>query len=249
MPFSTELPWRIETARLSIFLSDCPTDPGVTWWSQMTGVEPEESTSKRAVGEFVDAGPFEGVRLWLGRNVLAKRVDWIMHPTPALGDEFPALGEFSDWRDRFLGLMDGWLATNELSVVRIGLGVTVVCPVQDREDGYRFLQSALPMIKFEENWSDFSFQVTKEIECPHFADTPLSGSQLNCLSKWNSIILSVMNPEQSMALVPSMYAGRLELDLNTAASNKSVISMVKVREILGALSDISTRYTREGFLK
>lgn len=248
MPLPPDLVWQLETVRLSLFLEILTPSMGEDWWENIVGVAPEQSTVKRATGEHMDAGPFENSQLTLGRQMLAKRVDWILHPRQFLSDELLGIGEFLNTQEKFVDLMNRWLEQSEIRVVRVAYGATLLAPVGDVSTGYSILHSALPMIKFQDDWTDFNFQVNKKIFLPELSETPLAAFPVNCLTKWGVISFGYISIEQSSVLQPLQTAARVELDLNTDAENKKVLDKTQVNVIFKSLVGLAKSYSKEGFL-
>jgi hypothetical protein len=248
MSHPKDLSWRVESIRLSLFVNDLPANAAAGWWEELTGQIPEETSSKRSLGEFVDQGPYEDGRLWLGRNSLAKRIDWIVYAGAPIDEHFPGLYPMDGWVDKFQQLMTRWLETAEINVFRIAYGAVFVAPVESSAEGYDVLNEALPMIKFEEDWTEFSFQVNKPQPLRALQGTTLEGTLVNCLSKWNSVQLNFL-PLPSATIKPlTRHAARIELDLNTSAEHQSQIDSGKIANIVNELGQLAMRYTKEGFV-
>jgi len=247
MPHLKDLPWRVESVRLTLFLADLAPDAGAGWWEQLAGSAPEETTAKRASGEMIDHGPCEGARLWLNRNALAKRVDWVLY-TNDPEEKFPGLGPIGDWLDKFGDLMARWLDTKPADPIRIAFGVTFVGQVKDPAEGYAFLRAALPMITFDDDWSEFMFHVNKKHPLVELAGTHLDGTKVNCLSKWNVAQMSLLQIQPGRNLSETLYAGRIELDLSTIPENARPIGSNQVAQIMSGLSRLAARHTEAGLV-
>jgi hypothetical protein len=248
MPHPKDLSWRVESVRLTLFLADLSPETGARWWEELAGAPPEESTAKRATGEIIDHGPFESARLWLNRNPLAKRIDWVLYSAQPPSDGYPGLSPAGEWLGKFDELMTRWLASSPTDALRIGYGATFVAPVADNAEGYAVLREALPMIAFDDDWSDFSFNVNKRQPLAALAGTPLAETKVNCLSKWNSMQMGFLQVPPTVTAPITFHAARIELDLNTDLENATPVNSENIATIMLGLGQLAARYTKEGFV-
>lgn len=246
MPIPVITSWKLESLRLSVFLAE-PIDPNQqSWWKIITGLEPETTTSKRQTGEYTEDGVFGDWRLTLAINGISQnRVDWLAYPAVPDLISFSSIGNYVEESEKFYKLFHGWLSDNCPPAFRIAYGAVLLNEVADRRAGYEVLSACLPIIKFNsESWSDFSFQVNNRT-----SSNILTGMTLNILTKWNAIQMVRMPIDQTGSALADKHACRLELDLSSAADNKTSIQAGKLTLLYGELRTIADQYVSNGYPK
>lgn len=249
MPIPANATWKIESLRLSVFLAEPDSSLGSDWWKDVTGEEPETTTTKRASGERIDEGQFENDRLWLNVSSGPQgKVDWIWYPQIDSSGGFATIGEFSSANPTFDNLLRGWVRDKCPPAIRFAYGATFLSDVESPAAGYEFLQAALPFIKFElGEWSDFTFNVNKLMQSEALAATEIS-PRLNAFTKWNSIKMIHAILDGSPAPSIEAYAVRMEIDLSSDAANRLHIPKDLLDALLTEFYTLAKRYQEEGFI-
>jgi hypothetical protein len=212
--------WSVEQLRLTAFPMPGATTRVAAWWDSVTGVPPDETTSKR--NSTVISGPFGPGKLILGLE--ADRIDWLVLPPDidleVLEPEFPNAGPFVETLGTFSGVAENWLGRDDLpDLGRLAFGAVLKHTEDDLRCGYVRIHDYVPIQVDPEASSDFLFQ----INLPIASRTGIAGLQINRLSKWSvSAFRSFAVKVPGLAGIPQstvqdpLYAFRLELDINTA---------------------------------
>jgi hypothetical protein len=249
MPLEQDLIWQPELLRVTFFLSELTADVGDTWWEEVVGRQPEQSTIRRGTGEHFDQGPVGAGTLSLARNIPAKRVDWIWQATPSVADRIPSVGPLEIARGTFLDIINTWLSSTTLPVVRVALGAILMAEVHGPKSGYASLKKALPMITFDDEWSDLAFQVNTPKYLSLLDGTPIAGLKVNCLSKWNAVALNFVPLDPTMEPLAPSHAVRTELDLNTTGDNKLPLSRDVLPRLVESFFDMAVGIAEKGLSK
>ena len=241
----TEVSWLVERLRLSVFFKNNPLPENMeSWWNSMS-IESEESVRKPLYRE---SGKFGNGQLVMSNQPL--RIDWIYEPYKPSEQyqPFPNIGSWSDTVEAFSSRVENWL-TNITEVKRLAFGTVLLCPSENRMDGYDRISRFLPDITIRnEGESDFFFQINR----PRNSVTQLPDLKINRLSKWAVMLLqkiqfTLESGQQVISLPKTMqYANRLELDINTSPEYtndlpnhllpelfKELVSLAKEIAILG----------------
>jgi len=234
---------------MTFFVSELTADVGDAWWEGAIGRPPEQSTVRRPTGEHFDQGPFGSGTLSLARNIPAKRLDWIWQATPSVSDRLPTVGPFGVAKGEFLEILNAWLSSTELPTVRVAHGATLMAEVQGPKNGYALLKKALPMVTFDDDWSDLAFQVNTPKHLSLLDDSPVAGRVVNCLSKWNAVAVNFVPLDPALEAPAPSHAVRLELDLNTAGDNKSPLPHQVLPKLIASFLDMAVVLTEKGLTK
>lgn len=237
--------WNLESIRLSVFLKESPSfEPD--WWRQVIGKEPEVSTNKRQLGQYIDEGTSDHWRIALNISSLNQnRVDWIVYPSEEALIGFSHIGQYTEQSELFFNKLEKWLADICPSAVRIALGAVLIHECSDRKASYQLLELLLPIIAFEpDNWSDFSFQVNKKA-----TSTVISNLEINQITKWDAIRMRQIRFDQAdnTSEQVDFHACRLELDINTAAENTTEITNTFIPKVAKELLQLANRYVTKGY--
>jgi len=141
-----DLPWQVDTWRLTAFLApgEQPREPN--WWKDLTGEEPETRLSNPRQSLFQEQGPWCGGTLTLA--VQPGVVIWLYSVAPPGGEPTPTpsfLGPIPSSLERFRDLAHRWLAEAP-HVNRLAIGGVFVQPTKDRESAYEILSRYLPAV-------------------------------------------------------------------------------------------------------
>jgi hypothetical protein len=217
---STRLNWKVFSLRLTTFPSpSAEISPPVDWWTRLMGDKPDSSTLRPKELAQIDMGTFiEGE---FSLHVQPTRIDWrlsIKNDSEEL-KEFPHLGEFDIVLNRFSQRMLTWFEYKDCPASqRIAFGAELVCPVENRNEGYRLLLPYLNVPLDLEGASDFQLQINR----PRISRSQIEGLRINRLSRWSVMMLGTtkipLQRSQILGLVPNLQftACRLELDINTS---------------------------------
>jgi len=185
----------------------------------VAGEGPDNEQNNLRTGEFVQIGTYGG---WaLGSRVKPGRVDWNLSIADNQSIEVPAWGGSmtAAWESiRTLG--NAWLRLG-YPAHRLAFGAILVQPVPDLTSGYTLISSCLPEVDIlGDNVADFLYQINRPRE-----SRVNVGSMTNRLSKWSvgqqgvvlmRISLGPASAPATANVERNNYAGRLELDINTA---------------------------------
>jgi hypothetical protein len=241
----------VEFLRLTAFLhaEEHPTEP--TWWSGLTGSQPEQRTSKPARGEFQETGPVEDASLSL--SLQAGRVDWFLtpgpfEPTTNLIAKINSVGTFPEKFGDFVGLMGRWLETSP-RIVRLAFGAVVLIPVESKEAGYRKLSEYLTAVRIDADSSeDFLYQINR----PR-ASVSNTDLRINRLSKWSVAYFQRFRlgiPAPSLhaqsEIGDRVHACRIELDISTPAGTSGALPHDRLVDVFRELVNFGSEIAENG---
>jgi hypothetical protein len=242
----------VEFLRLTAFLhaDERVTEP--TWWSDLTGSQPEQRTSKPGRGEFQDAGPIGDT--FLSVSLQAGRVDWFLTPGPFeptldLVAKINSVGIFPEKFGAFEDLLNRWLTVSP-RMVRLAFGAVVFVPVESKEAGYRKLAEYLPGVKIDPDGSeDFLYQINR----PRKSINGITGLRMNRLSKWSVAYfqrfrLGIPVPTQQVQGKPGdrTHACRIELDISTPADASDALPQDRLVHVFRELVDFGSEIAQKG---
>lgn len=240
--------WLAETLRVTAFPApDAQVNPS-GWWKHVVGQDPETEVQRQRVGELVQDGIVGSAKVAL--RVRPDRIDWIMAPIdPAQPPEnFLTVGPFEESAKQFRALIDSWAPLSP-AVSRIAFGTTAFLPAPDHTSGYKTLATYLPFVQVDPGSSDFSYQINR----PRESKAGIEGLSINRLSKWSVAKMMMhafsMDPQQGMRLVRApfeVFACRVEIDINTSASYKGVLSPDQTLTVLNELEVLAKEILRDG---
>ena len=242
--------WEAEQLRATFFVA-----PGVnvgdseSWWVSVVGAPPAEVRSRPGEGTIQTSGSLQGKPLTLISR--PERIDWIfqakIEPSEAPPSSgFPSLGPYPEQLEQFLRLLTDW-SRSDLPVVRLAMGSILLRRVSNLAQGYRELARLLPGVQYDaESVSDLFYQINR----PR-SSTSVSSLRINRLSRWSVMqagsIGLTLGPEGGAVLpsLPSQFACRLELDINTAVS-RSPLSVNQIESLLGELEQLGLEIADRG---
>ncbi len=241
-----------EALRLTAFLGvSPPKEP--TWWSDLTGSQPETRISKPQVGLFQDTGTFEGRTFVL--SVQPGRVDWFFNPGPSQleGSEFSSIGEVTSVLNIFIPQMLRWLEMAP-PITRLAYGVTLLEPVEDTSAGYNRLAELLPAVHIDPKASsDFLYQINR----PRKSALDIENLSVYRLSAWSVVSLrrfSISFAVGSPPVIPvepsqvgeTTTAVRIALDISTTPNFRGELPHGRLGEIFQELIDLATELATRG---
>lgn len=239
--------WDAEGLRLTCFLAGAAKVAEPAWWSDLVGSPPESRTSRPALGELTESGPFEGANLRL--SVAPGRVDWQLIPIEKqaqLDTEIPTIGSYFDTVERFTATMKKWLPSSP-AILRLAFGAVLHRVVKDRKEGYQQFQPLLHYIKLDPESSDFLYQINRR----RLSSSGIPNLNINRLSKWAVMSLGRVILLQGGELIhpqvqTTAIACRLELDINTQSDLKEELPKEKVNDVFDELVTMGIEIAKEG---
>ena len=243
--------WQAESLRFTAFLTPSADHGGTTWWREVVGDEPENTTTRSRGTEYSAEGSFEAARLVL--SLKPRRVDWLLAPSPDPeqgAGAMATLGPLAVTLDAFWRAAAKWLGLVTCPPLqRLAFGAVLLHPVSDRGEGYRGLSTYLPAVQLDPQASrDFTYQINRPRSHTH------DGLHIavNRLSKWSVAVwrfAAFVPGSVAPRLVPSrseFYACRLELDVNTDADFDGEFTRAQTEPLLHRLLETGIEIAREG---
>jgi hypothetical protein len=240
-----------ESLRLTAFLAPNAPLGEPTWWSDLTGNQPETKTSKPALNELQAVGTFQDQTLLL--SVQLGRVDWLLTPKASQAFEDPhqilSIGQFPGALDLFEPLMLRWLAM-PVPTIRLAFGAILLEPVETAVAGYRRLAELLPSVRIDpEGSQDFFYQINR----PRLSSV-VKGLRLNRLSKWNVVSfqrfqLGVSLPAPQLIQSTSggkLTACRIEVDVSTPGESADELAQKNRGEVFRELVKVGSEIAIRG---
>lgn len=247
--------WEVEALRLTVF----PVEPHYSrvreWWDLVV-VEPPTEIVDHPRENNVSYRLVDGSVMTM-LQVQPGRIDWHLQSSrltqPELGEaiELPTIGPFGQIVQRFSDLCLRWLDLAP-TYHRLAFGARLLAPTPSRDSGYELLQRFLTSVVIDvQGSSDFLYRINR----PREISVDSNNFSVNRLSTWavqkyRAVItqLSFEEPKDTVALFtsPEIYAGRLELDINTNADTD--ISAVGERggEIFSKFVDMAEELATKG---
>ncbi len=235
-----------ESLRLTAFLA--PAEPIVhtNWWAELTGTEPESRSSKPGRGESQDSGPCGEGTLVL--SIQPGRIDWLI--TAQLESEFQGTprfaGRLAETTATFSDLMLKWLISAP-PIIRLGYGVTVHQPVDNKIEAYSLLSKLLPTVQIDtQNSEDFIYQINRPI-----LSKVIPELKINRIGKWSAAMFFGVRLDLTKVALQQQTTGRvfscrMEFDVNTDGANTAPFAQEKNSPLLAELRDIAFDLASKG---
>ena len=240
-----------ESVRLTAFLTPGTQLGEPTWWSDLTGNQPETKTAKPSLNELQVIGPFGDRQLVLSAQL--GRVDWLLTPKPSQSFEEPhqiaSIGQFPESFASFEPLMVRWLAV-PVPIIRLAFGAVVLQSVDQAAAGYRRLAELLPSVQIDPVGSrDFFYQINR----PR-ASTFIRDLRLNRLSKWNVVLfqrvqfgVSIPAPQVINSQAGNkLTATRIEVDVSTPEDSTAELPSEGRGDLFRELANLGSEIIRRG---
>lgn len=244
----TNATWLAESLRLTAFPSPSAQIDATGWWENVVGHPPENQNIQPRKGFREEYGRLGNGRLTLVIQPI--RIDW--HFLTAIDEDSEApiidqLASFSTALEIFQPVVDQWLKMTP-SLSRLAFGAVLVIPVNDKQEGYRRLNSYLSKMELDpEGSSDFLYQINR----PRSSKT-ISNLTINRLAKWSVALrtvgqISILGLRmQYMATAPETISIRLELDINTAAEFKDELTPSQFPSLFQELVKLGEEISTKG---
>jgi hypothetical protein len=246
--------WQVEVLRLTGFPSPAAYVQPNSWWHELTNESPETRTSQLRTGGFKEEGAYGRGKLILA--VEPTRIDWLL---ATVADEKPeaqgfrSLGQFTQTLESFQGLMERWFELTTFPLMqRLAFGAILLQPTESLQEGYRQLGIYLSnFVKIDhERSSDFLYRINRRRN----SRIGIAGLQINRLSTWSVASASLVEfsaaalASGSVRSIPglTLFACRLEVDMNTAAEFAGEFSAEQARRIFQELVELGREIVQEG---
>ncbi len=247
--------WEVDTLRFTTFLAgEFDAEHAERWWRDVAKQKTRDEVAV-SQGGLVEQGVVDGKVLRL--QCLGDRVDWFLQPKKVEpGDEQPdiySLGKLAPSMVAFARYLHAWFELPTCPVAkRIALGAILLHRVDDREEGYRFLQPFLrDSVKLDaENSSEFNYTINRRRLSPS-----IDGLEINRMMKWfvwvwKSLKMTVrLHPEPMMPETEEgalKMACRLELDMNTAPEFTGTLDQATQKATLDELTAFAEEIAAKG---
>ncbi|WP_460156302.1 hypothetical protein [Pseudomonas sp. S2_H10] len=236
--------WRVESLRFSFFFAEQQDGRSKDWWKGFTGAEPEAAVNKPQMGEYTEAGVYNGGQLEL--KVAFNRIDWVWS-FPFVGMPGLQMSQSTPNIDEAIRIMiqqiEGWLVTAGANCLRIAFGATLLMPVESVREGNVNISAYLPFFNLN---PESAADVFVQINVPSV--TPLvNGLSVNNITKWAVI------GGQFMQMMPGGFPQivtnnllRCEFDLSTAADRAEVLPQGKLHGLFMEMIDFSKLTLKAG---
>ena len=129
--------WETEVLRFTAFPVPSAANIQSSWWSDLTGQQPETELNQAKLGTKHIEGVYGNGNFIL--ELSPSRIDWLLAANipdrPVIGSI--SIGEFTTTSNLFSGLMINWLHLNTIPKFRrLAFGGVVYAPVKNRIEGY-----------------------------------------------------------------------------------------------------------------
>lgn len=246
--------WRVENLRLTALLSPAAQIPQRNVWAKLVGISPDRKIQYPTLAGYQERGGFQEGNLIL--NVQPTRFDWVF---TLVGEREPTVPMFSkksfpDSLSSFLKLMLPWLETSP-PILRLAFGTSLVQPLENKQAVCQQIAAYLPWAQQLEleNCSDFLYKINR----PKESASGIRGMKINRLSQWSAITWKEFLRIQDEELLGrgkkrpylSYWAGRLELDINTALDFEDEIPGKQLAKLFEELVEMGKEIAREGDIR
>jgi hypothetical protein len=224
--------WEVDLLRLTIFTTAPLSAEMLSWWTSVTGVQPEATSSRATVGIHTVEGGYKHARLVL--NIGPGRIDWMLvPPAPSAENPTPVIGGYADTARLFSELLKPWIRDTPTSLFRIAYGAVLRLPAADKASAYKVLGQLIPSLKVDpDNSSDLMYQINRARQ-----SKVIDGLRINRLSKWLAIHFGVIEAVSRVKGSGSEHFCRVELDVNTDLEYKPDIR-AKAIELVDELHNL-----------
>ncbi|MGH7146629.1 MAG: hypothetical protein ACREIJ_01840 [Nitrospiraceae bacterium] len=247
--------WQVELTRVTGFYGQLPPEKNKewnSWWNDLVGVPPENSSFKQRDNVSQHEGPFNGGVLILALR--PGRIDWLL--TPKQAEEEPdgpsglpflkpeAIAKFQD-------LIARWMQLESYpTLIRLALGQALLQPMESREAGYLNLRNYLPSIDLKPESTDFLYQINRPRQSKVVPDL-----RINRLSKWSVIYagkasFSLSTGQKEMVPLPGSFEGehacRVEFDINTVPEHKIEFNRDTSSSVFRELASLAKEIAEKG---
>jgi hypothetical protein len=247
MSENDKVSWLAESLRLTAFTtaeSDLTDLSGS--WKAVVEDEPDAVESKPKEHLFQESGPFREATLTFRH--LPQRIDWIMHLPGATQGAWDAIGSYVDEIPPFAKLMKRWLAATQ-GIRRLAFGAVLLDPTKDREEGYKKVSEYLPFT-VDLDARNFMYQINRR-------RTSRRGSpdlEINRLSKWSCVErrtthFLIGDPLAMNTDSPSLFAVRLEVDINTVPEYAGSIDPSSFADLFDECVELGSEIAEKGDIR
>lgn len=225
--------WQVDLARVTAFYGQIDSEKKQqwsSWWTDLVGVPPENTSLKKRDEISQDEGPFNGGDLILALQ--PGRIDWYLKARRAEQEDEDSQQNVICLKPealvKFQELVSRWMKLDSCPpVTRLALGCVLMQQVESREAGYLRLRNYLPSVDLNPASSDFLYQINR----PRNSTMVASGLRINRLCKWSVVLSGKFS--FSLPMVPKdkqpftglvqgheQQACRVEVDVNSAPEYK-----------------------------
>jgi hypothetical protein len=240
------LDWGVESARLSLFLSE-PHAISDKDWTIITGQEEAETRQAVPGGKRLSGSVPSGV---MHMSAAASRFDVMLrHADISEGEELqlPSVGPYDETFTSFFESTCKWIAGVNPSATRIAFGAMLTCKTANREEAYGHLRDLLKSLKVHpKNMRDLQYQVNwpgkSKVE---------RGLVVNRLTTWSALRIVRKHLQITETAVEGgdtrhVDAVRLEMDHNTDEAKKAPFDQGNIIPIYSELIDLARQNAAEG---
>jgi hypothetical protein len=241
-----DLDWGVESARLSLFLSE-PHAISDKDWAIITGQQEAETRQAVPGGKRLSGPVPSGV---MHMSAMASRFDVILTAADiAEGEEvqLPSVGPYDETFTSFFEGTCKWIVEVNPSVARIAFGAVLTYKAQNREEGYGHLRDQLKSLKVDpKNMRDLLYRVNWPGE-----SKVEQGLVVNRLTTWSALrivrkFLQISEIAVEAGDTAHVNAIRLEMDHNTDEAKKTTFVQGKLIPIYSELVGLARQNAAEG---
>jgi len=234
--------WLMESLRVTFIAGGPVVGVNKNWWRILTGAEPETVTTRSAVAEHSESGPYGEGRLEM--KVTFNRVDWMYTPVPVPGPTVPAIGAADEMLHALEGPIAQWLAAAETPFVRLAYGPTMLRKVDNIVEANKVAQAYLPFLQFD---AAVARDVFNQINFP-IQSAAVDGLTLNRVSKVMSAVAQVININvgQPVPKIETTTYSRVELDFSSQTDRSEPLSVENQTALLSEMIGQGRAFLEKG---
>lgn len=251
--------WQVDLARVTVFYGQIDSEKKqewASWWTELVGVPPENTSLKKRDEILQDEGPFNGGDLILALQ--PGRIDWYLKAKRAEKENEDGQHGIVCLKPealvKFQELVSRWMKLASCPpVARLALGCVLLQQVESRQAGYLQLRNYLPAVDLNPDASDFLYQINR----PRNSTTVASGLRINRLCKWSVAFLGKASFSLSMGHKDKQpftgsvqghgqYACRVEVDINSDPEYKEELVGEKLLSVFDEFVVLTKEVAEKG---
>jgi hypothetical protein len=251
--------WQVDLVRVTAFYGQIDSEkkqPWSSWWTDLVGVPPENTSLKKRDEILQDEGPFNGGDLILALQ--PGRIDWYLksrrEEQEAEDDQQGIICLKPEALGKFQELVRRWMKLDSCPpVTRLALGCVLLEQVESRQAGYLRLRNYLPAVDLNPDSSDFLYQINR----PRNSRTVAEGLRVNRLCKWSVAFLGKVSFSLSMGQKDKQpftgsvqghgqHACRVEVDINSDPEYKDELVGDKLLSLFDEFAGLAKEIAEKG---
>jgi hypothetical protein len=247
-----KLGWLAESLRATLIFKEPEPQPKGSW-TRLLEYDPEEERRQPRAPLIHEEGKWGQGRLAIAATDVRQDLVYAAVANTTDPIDQPSLGAVDEAVKPFREIVDRWIFGCR-PAHRVAIGLVLVIPVGNREEGYVEMSRFLPTVKIDAvNSRDFFYRINR----PRRVSIAGSEIDINRLSTWGVAIrdtakVQVEGGEKATSSVqtspkPSSSV-RVDIDINTGPDHEELFDSQKCIAIVGQLLELASEIAEKGDL-